>query len=749
MKKYVGLFLLLFSFSSYLSGEIVPQDIENDVVLRAYRKGFYRQVKEMFEQDPMLTNHIDLKYVLATSYLELREYDKSVEVFRAIDSDELFNNKKFNHLYPFYVEKFLTALIRLEKNLVLTEEEQKHLLRSIVRVPAKASSRKSIDSLIFPALWGEQNYAAMMLFNKNLADEGKGWIELVKLHQDLPYNLNAILKVYSIFKNYHVYPSLLDIADPKTLTNTNHLDVYTKMAIPLTNYQDKALEFAARYAELTSDTEYYVTTQASILEANNKPNDAAIFMFQYLKANPKLSRRFYQQTHAKLVRRKLFDMADELAWVGQEHHNLDFYVQLPFGIEYSKNLDRSLDWYKKNFTKITDSAHNQILRSAIRLDVKKAEQFADIGISQNENNANYKLMYALIKENVGKKEQAYRMYLDLMFHRPFMYEGFVAREKELKLRNSHRDVFYTYTTDMLSSLDNYPVKERLSIQKVMLMDDEMCGAINLSKVSADQRIFDRQVYAKLRDIPKIPELEKYQKNLSNFSIETMDVLTTSIDKAMKKRKSPTDRARYFYRYRDILLNSEIEGYLTFRLYFYNREYYGYAHFLSLPKDLLKLTFPKPCFEVIKENSHDDESLAYWMLSSFMAESHFRKRVYSTVGAVGFAQVMPYTAKDIKRWMKKPEFTNHDFLDNLRMGVYYHDRIYRQFDNNIYLSLAAYNAGPNAVHRWQREYKHLTHDDYFFVEAIPYNETRNYVRQIVFHYNIYQTLYGERVNLLYP
>ncbi|MGL4388925.1 MAG: lytic transglycosylase domain-containing protein [Brevinema sp.] len=748
MKKNIILFLLLFSFSSYLSGTSVPQNIENDVILRSYRKGFYRQIKEMFEQNPMLTNHIDLQYILASSYLELRDYNKSVEVFRFIDSDKLFFNKKYNHLYPFYVEKYLTALIKLKKK-VLSPAEQKTLLHSIIRVPSKTSARKSIDALLFPVLWGEKNYTAMMLFNKNLADEGKAWIELVKFKQNLPYRLEDILKVYSIFKEYDVYPSLLDTIDPLLVTNINELDIYTKMSIPLLEYQEKALVFAQRYAELAQDTEYYVTTQAAILEANSKPVDAAVLMHQYLKANPNLSKRFYQQTHAKLVRRKLFDSADEIAWMAQEQHNLDFYVQLPFSIEYSKNVDRSLDWYKKNYTKIDNNAHNQILRSLIRLNIAQSEQFANIGINQNKNNPNFQLMYALIKEHIDKKEEAYKTYLYLMFHHPFMYEGIVARQKELMLRGQFREIFETYTENIKNSIPNYPLKERLSLKKVMLLDEELCGLIDLSSLSVDQKEFDKIVYKKLKDIPKIPELEKYQKNLSNYSIETMDVLTTFIDKAMKKRKSPIDRARYFYRYRNILLNSEIEGYLTFRLYFYNRDYYSYAHYFSLPKDLLKLTFPKPCFDVIKENSHDDESLAYWMLSSFLTESHFRKRVYSTVGAVGFAQVMPYTADDIKRWMRKPEFTNHDFLDNLRMGVYYHDRIYRQFDNNIYLSLAAYNAGPSAVNRWKKEYSHLTNDIFFFIEAIPYNETRNYVRQITFNYHSYQTLYGERANLLYP
>ncbi|MGL4563129.1 MAG: lytic transglycosylase domain-containing protein [Brevinema sp.] len=750
LNKYIVLLLLIFSSSSYLSGNIVPQDLEYNFILNAYRKGYYRQVEETFQTNGVLTNYPDMQYVLASSYLELQKYDKALEIYRKMDSDLFFKNKKYNHLYPFYVERYLQTIIKLENKGVLSEDEEKQLVKSIRRVPGKSVARASIDKLLFPVLWNENNFVAMMIFNnKNLTDEGKGWIELVKFKQNMPYDLTKILKVHDAFKKYDVYPMLFESIDPYTETNLTNLDIYTKMSIPLPDHQEKALIFAQRYGELAEDPEYYVFTQAAILEANKKYSDAAIFLYQYLKANPSVSKKFYQQTHAKLVRRKQFDLADDTAWLGQENHNLEFYTQLPHSIEYTKNANRALDWYQKNYTQITENAHNQVLRALIRLDLKKADQLGDIGMSENKNNPNFKLMRGLIKENLAKKDDAYHIYLDLMFSKPFSYEGIVARKKESSMRDQFRSIFSNYTENILTNLENYDLKDRLMIRKMMILDNELSNRVDIDKIRSEQAKFDKIVYDKLKNVPKIKALEAYDNDLTNFSIETMNTITNLVTKDIEKRQNYYDRPKYFYKYKDILLNSEIEGYLTFRLFFYARDYYGFSYFFNLPKDVLKLIFLRPCFNVIKENSDNNEDLAYWMLSSFLTESHFRKRVYSDVGAVGFAQVMPYTADDIKRWMDKPEFTNYDFLDNLRMGVYYHHRMYQVMDDNIFLSLAAYNAGPTAVRRWMEEYKDFMKDDYLFIEAIPYNETRNYVRQIVYNYNMYRTIYDYPLTLLYP
>jgi soluble lytic murein transglycosylase-like protein len=90
------------------------------------------------------------------------------------------------------------------------------------------------------------------------------------------------------------------------------------------------------------------------------------------------------------------------------------------------------------------------------------------------------------------------------------------------------------------------------------------------------------------------------------------------------------------------------------------------------------------------------------------ESGWNSRARSPVGAIGLAQLMPGTAKDLR-------VNPHDPLQNLEGGARY---LRQQFDrfNDWRLALAAYNAGPGAVMKYGG--------------VPPYKETRNYVRRIL-------------------
>lgn len=79
-----------------------------------------------------------------------------------------------------------------------------------------------------------------------------------------------------------------------------------------------------------------------------------------------------------------------------------------------------------------------------------------------------------------------------------------------------------------------------------------------------------------------------------------------------------------------------------------------------------------------------------------AESSFRPRAISPVGAVGLTQVMPATA----RWLV-PGTTRQDLMNtetNLRIGFKYLRQLLDDFDGDETLALTAYNRGPGTVNR---------------------------------------------------
>ena len=128
------------------------------------------------------------------------------------------------------------------------------------------------------------------------------------------------------------------------------------------------------------------------------------------------------------------------------------------------------------------------------------------------------------------------------------------------------------------------------------------------------------------------------------------------------------------------------------------------------------------------------------------ESAFDTTVKSPVGASGLMQLMPATAKDTAKKVNNITYYSPKQLlepiTNVHLGTYYLNNVYLQNDNNRILSSAAYNAGPNRVKKWLNNSNGKL-DAVAFIESIPFNETRNYVKSVLVYDHIYQQILGEK------
>jgi hypothetical protein len=115
------------------------------------------------------------------------------------------------------------------------------------------------------------------------------------------------------------------------------------------------------------------------------------------------------------------------------------------------------------------------------------------------------------------------------------------------------------------------------------------------------------------------------------------------------------------------------------------------------------------------------------------ESGGRQSAVSPVGAFGVAQLMPETAADLARQMGvTPSQLRSDENLNRQAGQMYMDQQLQKYGGNEVLALAAYNAGPGRVDEWIDRFGdprtgEITTEE--FAAAIPFAETRNYVRNI--------------------
>jgi soluble lytic murein transglycosylase len=122
------------------------------------------------------------------------------------------------------------------------------------------------------------------------------------------------------------------------------------------------------------------------------------------------------------------------------------------------------------------------------------------------------------------------------------------------------------------------------------------------------------------------------------------------------------------------------------------------------------------------------------------ESGYRPDVISISGARGLLQIMPETGERLAASEALMSFSPDDlFLPriNIRLGSSYLEQLMERFEGRISAAVASYNAGPEAVSRW---FEGEPREDDEWVEAIPYDQTRNYVKNVLRSLEVYRVLY---------
>ena len=136
----------------------------------------------------------------------------------------------------------------------------------------------------------------------------------------------------------------------------------------------------------------------------------------------------------------------------------------------------------------------------------------------------------------------------------------------------------------------------------------------------------------------------------------------------------------------------------------------------------------------------------WVYAITRQESAFMPTIRSHAGAMGLMQLMPATAKETARRYNIPLASPQAVLNpdtNIKLGTAYLDQVMQQFSGNRILASAAYNAGPGRVRQWLRDGQHLPYD--VWIETIPFDETRQYVQNVL----TYSVIYGQKLETPAP
>jgi len=124
------------------------------------------------------------------------------------------------------------------------------------------------------------------------------------------------------------------------------------------------------------------------------------------------------------------------------------------------------------------------------------------------------------------------------------------------------------------------------------------------------------------------------------------------------------------------------------------------------------------------------------------ESRFVPDIVSSAGAVGLMQLMPPTARWVAKQLNRADYRPSQISEvetNTQFGAFYFRYWLDRLDKVPALAAAAYNAGPGRAQAWRGG---SALEGAVWVESIPFNETREYVKRVLANTMLYAHLLNQ-------
>jgi soluble lytic murein transglycosylase len=156
--------------------------------------------------------------------------------------------------------------------------------------------------------------------------------------------------------------------------------------------------------------------------------------------------------------------------------------------------------------------------------------------------------------------------------------------------------------------------------------------------------------------------------------------------------------------------------------------------LRVPDAVRREVYPLRYEETIREVSRENGLEPAFVAGVIYTESRFRPDAESHREAYGLMQLLPDTAAfvgekaDIEGDYRDPEV-------NLRLGAWYLGYLEGRYEGDERLMLAAYNSGEGQVDEW------ISEEGFDVSRDIPFDETREYVNNVLEARETYRDLYG--------
>lgn len=723
-------------YSNEMEKSVQSMTVDADEeALYQYWKGNYRRSNVILDakETPSILDY----YLMGRNYYELEEYHDAVLAFSHLNEQSFLTNEIDPILFENYIYYYSSALVTSTVSYSNSVETVSNFLWSM---DTNSLYYDDVADVYLYYQYLKTNYQAMTnaQFDSLYTDVGKYFLGET-------WYVRYILSQYDDATYTGMYPDILRHMDYTELNTRDSVNDAVDIAVDYDLY-DEAEDLIEHYYDLFEDKDYYTRNMAIVEYGRGNKTSAINSLTDYCESGD-ASMKTWTKLLAYLKSNYRYQTGIEKAEEAMAAFPGYFYSQYITFCYKADEFDELYEWYKTKDSSVwfMENYGESVLQVLVMEDADLAKKLIKRYLGK-ESSSHMKLLSALYDYEDEDYDDAYPYFLDILFDDPFSYEWVIAYRYESELRDDYQSQYDERLSEILSKFDSYSTKKKLWYSiNIMEIDpdgfEENIGSDTIEELQSEYHDTIASYFTVTETIPELEELRKdeyapqflWNRELENVIENILDEYTSSYKELYQ----------YSYYYRDLFEKLDLYGTVLHRLASYAYYVVGSRQYhVLLPLEVQKELYPLVEFDFIVSNMKGDTNRAMWVMSSYRQESHFRKHVRSWVGAVGFAQVMPYTADSLKKNLGEPDLSVLDFYDNVYLGVVLFRYLFNLYDGNFPFALGAYNGGEGAVNRWKRNYDY---DTELWIEAVTYDETRGYIKNIVknrIYYDLIYDLTGE-------